>query len=117
MIYVTGDTHGDIDRFKAPELKKLRSGDTLIICGDFGFPFLPTDIIKGSQTNGEYRFWTQFLANLPCKILFIDGNHDNHSFWGIQDVEEWHGGKVHYHPDIPNAMYKSGVTVEPVCPT
>ena len=37
MIYVTGDTHGDIDRFKDSQMKKLGRGDTLIICGDFGF--------------------------------------------------------------------------------
>ena len=37
MIYVTGDTHGDIERFKSREMKKLGNGDTLIICGDFGF--------------------------------------------------------------------------------
>ena len=37
MIYVTGDTHGDITRFKDPQMKKLKKGDTLIICGDFGF--------------------------------------------------------------------------------
>ena len=37
MIYVTGDTHGDITRFKSSEMKKLSRGDTLIIAGDFGF--------------------------------------------------------------------------------
>ena len=37
MIYFTGDLHGDYDRFKSKELKKLKKGDTLIVCGDFGF--------------------------------------------------------------------------------
>ena len=37
MIYVTGDTHGEIERFKDPEFKQLRKGDLLIVCGDFGF--------------------------------------------------------------------------------
>lgn len=37
MIYVTGDTHGDIGRFKSKEIKKLKKNDVLIVCGDFGF--------------------------------------------------------------------------------
>ena len=37
MVYVTGDMHGDFERFKLPAMKKLKKGDTLIICGDFGF--------------------------------------------------------------------------------
>ena len=37
MVYVTGDTHGDISFFKDPKLKKLTEEDILIVCGDFGF--------------------------------------------------------------------------------
>lgn len=37
MIYLTGDLHGDLERFKSKEMKKLKKGDTLIVCGDFGF--------------------------------------------------------------------------------
>ena len=37
MVYVTGDTHGDISFFKDPKLKKLTDEDILIVCGDFGF--------------------------------------------------------------------------------
>lgn len=37
MLYVTGDTHGDYERFTSSALKKLKKGDTLFICGDFGF--------------------------------------------------------------------------------
>lgn len=37
MVYITGDTHGDLSFFRNPKLKKLKKGDTLIICGDFGF--------------------------------------------------------------------------------
>ena len=36
MVYVTGDTHGDISFFKDPKLKKLTDEDILIVCGDFG---------------------------------------------------------------------------------
>ena len=37
VIYVTGDMHGDFSRFKDSPLKKLKAGDTLLVCGDFGF--------------------------------------------------------------------------------
>ena len=37
MVYVTGDMHGDASRFSDPRLKKLKKGDTLLVCGDFGF--------------------------------------------------------------------------------
>ena len=37
MIYVTGDIHGQIDRFKEKELKALKKKDTLFVLGDFGF--------------------------------------------------------------------------------
>ena len=37
MIYITGDIHGDLSRFKDKRIKKLKKGDTLIVCGDFGF--------------------------------------------------------------------------------
>ena len=37
MIYITGDTHGDINRFfDGGALTKLTESDTLIVCGDFG---------------------------------------------------------------------------------
>ena len=40
MIYLTGDTHGGIDVRKLLDkkfLKRVKEGDYLIICGDFGF--------------------------------------------------------------------------------
>ena len=39
MIYVTGDTHGDFERFREdifPEQKTKTKDDYVIICGDFG---------------------------------------------------------------------------------
>ena len=37
MVFVTGDTHGDPNRLSKNILKNLNEGDTLIVCGDFGF--------------------------------------------------------------------------------
>ena len=52
MIYITGDTHGDISCFKNPKLNKLGEKDILIVCGDFGFIWNPHD--KNERKNLEY---------------------------------------------------------------
>lgn len=86
MIYVTGDTHGDIERFKAADFRKLRKGDTLIICGDFGF------IWNGSKTE------ISTLKKLSAKeytIAFADGCHENFDLLETYPEELWHGGKIH----------------------
>lgn len=41
MVYITGDTHGEIDVHKLtkknfPIQKQMTKDDSLIICGDFG---------------------------------------------------------------------------------
>ena len=58
MIYITGDTHGDYKRFSSQKLKRLRSGDTLIICGDFGFVW--------NGDNNEHKL----LAELFIKRIY-----------------------------------------------
>lgn len=85
MIYVTGDTHGDFERFKAPEMKKPGKGDTLIICGDFGF------IWNGSKR--EHSILKK-LAEKEYTIAFIDGCHENFDILESFPVTEWNGGKA-----------------------
>ena len=65
MVYITGDTHGDFERLDSLRLKK---GDTLIICGDFGF------IWDGSAR--EEKILKQ-LGKKKFNICFIDGTHEN----------------------------------------
>ena len=36
MIYITGDTHGDQERWMQQIHPALRPGDTILIAGDFG---------------------------------------------------------------------------------
>ena len=36
MVYITGDMHGDLERLYDKEFKKLKRGDILIVCGEFG---------------------------------------------------------------------------------
>lgn len=88
MLYVTGDTHNERLRFTYEEaaVNMLKSGDKLIVAGDFGFVFWDTD---------EEQEFRQFLAKKPYQILFVDGNHENHDLLNSFPVEILFGGKVH----------------------
>jgi hypothetical protein len=86
MIYVTGDTHGNIDHFQY-KCSKLTRGDYLIVCGDFGF------VWDGSFGEVSNRIW---LNSSPYTILFVDGNHENHEQLSRYNIDTWHGGKIHY---------------------
>lgn len=73
MIYVTGDTHANIDISKLnttnfPQQKELTKKDYLIICGDFGLVW-----------DGSAReiYWQDWLSNKNFVTLFVDGNHEN----------------------------------------
>lgn len=85
MICVTGDMHGDLSRFKDKKIKKLKKGDFLIVCGDFGF------VWDGSKREkrilkkiGKKRFYT----------LFVEGCHENYDLLDEYPEEEFCGGKV-----------------------
>lgn len=91
MIYITGDTHRDVDWSKLsakqfPEGNKLTKNDYIIICGDFGVIWsgMPKD-----------RYFIDWYENKPWTTLFIDGNHENHQLLNSYPVEEWNGGKIH----------------------
>lgn len=83
MILVTGDTHGDISRFKRKELKKLKKGDALIICGDFGF------IWDGSP---EEKKRLKRIGKKKYSVLFVEGAHENFEELENYELEEWNGG-------------------------
>lgn len=85
MIFVTGDTHGDIERFNDPRLKNLRDGDTLIVCGDFGF------LWDGSKREKKNR---KALAKKKYNICFLDGTHENFDMLEEYPVTSWNGGEV-----------------------
>ena len=87
-IYVTGDTHGDRQRFTNSQFfdDYMSEDDYLMICGDFGFIF--------DNNESEWNF-LKFMAQKPYTILFVDGNHENFDVINAMPVEEWHGGKVH----------------------
>lgn len=86
MIYVTGDMHGIISRFDDPRLNKLKKGDTLIVCGDFGF------LWDGSK---EEMNVLKKLSKKKYNIGFVDGTHENFDMLSKLKIKKWNGGKVH----------------------
>ena len=85
MIYVTGDTHGDPERLSRAALKPLRDGDTLIVCGDFGY------LWDGSRREQKLL---QKLSRKKIEICFIDGAHENFSLLEACPVVNYRGGKA-----------------------
>lgn len=111
MIYFTGDIHGEIDIGKLSyknweESRNLTKNDYLIIMGDFGLPFLDSEVNEQNQpVKGTYSYWIKWLSERPYTILWIDGNHENFNYWDRQEVSEWHGGRVQIHPHAPNVIH------------
>ena len=68
MVFVTGDTHGDPERLSKSALKCLNEGDSLIVCGDFGFVW--------DKTKAEQNILKAF-SKRKYNICFIDGTHQN----------------------------------------
>lgn len=97
MIYVIGDTHGEY--FKITDVEKrvpIISGDSLIVCGDFGFIFTNSKLEQHILDD---------LAKKEYTILFVDGNHENFPALNKYPVEEWKGGKIHrIRPNIIHLM-------------
>ena len=77
-IYMTGDTHGEFDRFTPeafPQQAELTREDFVIICGDFG------GVWFGDERDA-------------VKLNFLDGNHENFDELYRVPLEPWHGGSV-----------------------
>ncbi|MEG2054618.1 MAG: metallophosphoesterase, partial [Oscillospiraceae bacterium] len=86
MIFVTSDLHGDIERFRQKEIKRLKKTDTLIILGDFGF------IWDGSKKEQKNLKW---ISRRRYTVLFIDGSHENFDLLSQYPVVDYAGGQAH----------------------
>lgn len=87
MIYVTGDMHGSISRFDDKTISKLRKGDYLIVCGDFGFIW---------DGNRQEEKALNFLNKQKFTLLFVDGCHENFDRLYKYPTSEWNGGRVRF---------------------
>lgn len=85
MIYVTGDTHGEIGRIYEFD-RVLKKGDTVIVCGDWGYLW---------KNDFSERRFLEDIAARPWRMLFVDGNHENFPALYAYPMEEWNGGYVH----------------------
>jgi hypothetical protein len=86
MVFVTGDLHGEWERFRARGMRQLHRGDTLLVCGDFGF------LWDGSKRE---RALLRKIEGLPFTVAFVDGCHENYDLLLALPVEEWNGAPVH----------------------
>lgn len=97
MIFVTGDTHANIDISKLnaknfPEQKTLTKNDYLIVSGDFGLVW-----------DGSAReiYWQDWLTSRNYTTLFVDGNHENFDILRRMPLQKKFGGYVReVAPDI-----------------
>lgn len=99
MLYFTGDTHGEKERFCEEKMQgesTWTKEDVVFVCGDFGY------IMYDDKTEQAYL---DELATKPYTICFCDGNHENFTALNSYPVEIWNGGKVHkIRPNIIHLM-------------
>jgi len=87
MIYITGDCHGNFERFNSknfPEQKEMTKDDYVIICGDFGF-WTPSK---------EREYTLDELDKRSFTTLFVDGNHEDFDDLNSIPVTMWREGKA-----------------------
>lgn len=74
-FFITGDTHGRIERFSFknfPVGKSLNKNDIMFIAGDFG-------LIWKNKEDDEEKYWLNWLDKRPWTTLIILGNHENYN--------------------------------------
>ena len=104
MIYLTGDTHGEIARFQQLYRQGERYftvNDTLLVTGDFGYVCAP----DGEHFNRAKWNFLDDLAARPYTIAFCDGNHEDFAALKEYPVAEWNGkrrGGYHVYGHLHN---------------
>ena len=95
MFYITGDTHGDLNRLAYPFVPRdtLTREDWLIVAGDFGY-------IWGDRLDASRL---EQIAALPYNIAFLDGNHECFPQIFQYPEETLWGGRVHR--ILPNLVH------------
>ena len=100
MIFITGDCHGEFQKFSTenfPSQRTMNKTDIMIVCGDFG------GIWNVGQESAEEKYWLDWLENKPFTTVFVDGNHENFDrLYHDYETVMFHGGKAH---KIRNSVY------------
>lgn len=78
--------HGCLERLYDRGFRKLKKGDVLLVCGDFGY------IFNGGKTEKQV---IDYLAKRKFITAFVDGTHDNLDIINRCRVTYWKGGMVH----------------------
>ncbi len=94
MIFLTGDIHGELERFyrlESADGRRPGEGDYVIVCGDFGLVFQT----EGTMGYIEERRRVAEIEKMPFTVLFVDGNHENFYRLNRYPKEHWQGGTVH----------------------
>ena len=86
MIYITGDMHGDLKRLYDGQFFKLKAGDVLIVCGDFGY------IYSGDKQQSQV---IEYFATRKFTTAFIDGTHDDLDYINNCRQTVWKDGLIH----------------------
>lgn len=91
-IYVTGDKHGSNIFPQMYDIEyrldvKVDETDYLIILGDFG-------LIWGNKKTEDEKKLVQLLSEFPNKVLFVDGNHENHYRLNLLERQNMFSGIV-----------------------
>lgn len=92
-IFITGDTHRDIDINKIttkkwPLQKALTKDDILFIAGDFGLPW------SENESNID-KYWLKWHNDKNYTTVFIDGNHENFNSYKNYPIVDFFGAKCH----------------------
>ena len=91
-VFLTGDTHRDLDWDKLdpewnPRAAFMGAGDHLIILGDFGA------VWNGGKNDDYCLDWYQ---SRKYTTLFVPGNHENYEALRKYPEEKYCGGKEYY---------------------
>ena len=91
MIFLTGDCHGEFERFSKKQRMRqpfmMTEKDFVIICGDMGLVW---------ADDKEFIYNKKGLCELPFTILWVQGNHENYDMIDQYPIRMWHGGKVRH---------------------
>ncbi len=109
MIYLTGDIHGDLKRFRKDSFSEqldMTKDDYVIILGDFG-------LIWDQEESEDEKYHLDILEKKSYTTLFVDGNHENHDRLNSYPMMDWHGGKVHkIRPSVLHLMRAQIFSIE-----